>query len=109
MKPGILAAFVAGLAIVGWREVHTQHRIPAPGVLLGVTGLFAVGATVADVWPASAPLIVATLFGLDVAAFLNVLPNGLGGQITESEKARATAQSGGGATDPFAKSNAQTA
>lgn len=100
MKGGILAAFVAGLAIVGWRDVHSEHRIPAPGVLAGITGLFAVGALVADILPASAPLITAGLFGLDVAALLDVLPAGLGGQISKAETAQATA-AGGGATNPL--------
>ena len=40
MKGGILAAWLAGMGIVWWRDVHANHRIPAPGQLLGVTALF---------------------------------------------------------------------
>ena len=97
MNPALVAAWLAGEAIVTWRIVHAEHRIPAPGELLGITGLFLAGALVADIWPRSAGLIVVGLAGLDVAAFLNALPAGLGGQITEAENA----QQGGGATNPL--------
>jgi hypothetical protein len=90
MNSALVAAWLAGEAIVSWRVVHREHRVPAPGELLGITGLFLAGALVADVYPAAAGLIVAGLVGLDVAAFLNVLPQGLGKQIGAAE----TAQSG---------------
>lgn len=88
MNPALVAAWLAGEAIVSWRVVHTKHRIPAPGELLGITVLFVAGAIVADVYPKASPLIVLTLFGLDVAAFLDVLPKGLGGQISQVEAAQ---------------------
>jgi hypothetical protein len=88
VNPALVAAWLAGEAIVSWRSVHREHRVPAPGELLGITALFAAGALVADIWPASSTLIVVTLFGLDVAAFLNVLPQGLGGQIAQAEAAQ---------------------
>ena len=87
MKGGILAAWLAGEAIVIWRIVHRDHSLPAPGALLGITALFLAGALVADVYPPSAPLVTAGLFGLDVAALLNALPAGLAGQISEAQTA----------------------
>jgi hypothetical protein len=106
MKSGILAAWLAGLGIVGWRIVHNEHRLPAPGVFIGITGLFLAGALVAEWVPKGESLVLATLVGLDVAAFLNVLPAGLGGQLAQAEQAQAaadTAQAGaapGGSTAP---------
>ena len=91
MKSGILAAWLAGLGIVGWRLVHNEHRLPAPGVFRGITGLFLAGALVAEWVPKAESLVLATLVGLDVAAFLNVLPAGLGGQLTQAEQAQAAA------------------
>lgn len=88
MRSGILAAWLAGLGIVGWRTVHAEHRLPAPGMFIGITGLFLAGALLAEWVPRSAPLVTATLVGLDVAALLDVLPQGLGGQITEAEHAQ---------------------
>lgn len=88
MKSGILAAWLAGLGIVGWRIVHKDHQLPAPGVFIGITGLFLAGALLAEWVPKSETLVVATLVGLDVAALMNVLPAGLGGQIAQAEAAQ---------------------
>ena len=91
MKNGIVAAWVAGTAIVAWRAVHAEHRIPAPGVLLGISALFMAGALISDIAPQSESLVLAVLVGLDVAALLNVLPAGLGGQIGQAQTAEAKA------------------
>ncbi len=99
MSPALVAAWLAGEAIVVWRSVHREHRVPAPGELLGITGLFMAGALVADIYPAASGLVVAGLFGLDVAAFLNVLPQGLGGEIAQAEAAQ-----GGGASNTAGES-----
>jgi hypothetical protein len=96
VNPALVAAWLAGEGIVTWRIVHRDHRLPAPGELIGITALFLAGALVADIYPKAAGLVVVTLAGLDVAAFLNVLPQGLGGQITEAEAAQTTGA--GGAT-----------
>lgn len=106
MKGGILAAWLAGMGIVGWRLVHQEHRIPAPGAMLAITGLFVAGAMVAEWVPKSEPLVLATLVGLDVAAFLKVIPGGLGAQIAaadtaaggETSKATGTTQAPGTST-----------
>lgn len=96
MKGGILAAWLAGEAIVIWRIVHRDHSLPAPGALLGITALFLAGAFVADVYPRASPLIVASLAGLDVAALFNALPAGLAGQISEAQAAEAATSGGSG-------------
>jgi hypothetical protein len=95
VRSGILAAWLAGLGIVGWRIVHNEHRLPAPGVLAGITGLFLAGALVAEWVPKAESLVLATLVGLDVAALLNVLPAGLGGQIAQAEAAQGAAGKSG--------------
>jgi len=96
MNPALVAAWLLGEGIVSWRVVHREHRVPAPGELLGITGLFLAGALIADVYPASATLIVVGLFGLDVAAFLNVLPAGLGKEIAQAEAAQGGASNTAG-------------
>lgn len=92
MRNGIAAAWLAGMAIMVWRQVHQSHRMPVPGALLGVTALFAAGGVVSEVFPASARLVTLGLFGLDVAALLGALPAGLGGQISQQEQATAAAE-----------------
>jgi hypothetical protein len=87
VKGGLVAAWLFGTAIVVWRDVHVQHRIPAPGQLLGISALFLGLAAVSEYTPA-AGLATAVAWGLDVAALLDVLPKGLGGQITEAEAAQ---------------------
>lgn len=96
MKSGILAAFLAGEGIVAWRIVRREHRIPAPGALLAIGGLFLAGALIAEWVPASEKLVLAVLVGLDVAALMNVLPEGLAGQIGQATTAAAGAQGTGG-------------
>lgn len=88
MKSGIVAAWLAGLGITAWRVVHVEHRLPAPGALLGISALFLAGGLVAEWVPRSEPLILAVLVGLDVAALMNALPQGLGGQIAAAEAAQ---------------------
>jgi hypothetical protein len=92
MKAGLAAAWLAGVGLVSWRMVHRDHRMPVPGTLLGISGLFAALALISDVWPASAPLVTVTAVGLDVAAFYEAIPAGLGGQITKAEQSTAKAE-----------------
>lgn len=93
---GFTAAWLLGLGIVTWRQVHASHRPPVPGTLAGVTGLFAALATLGDVFPASQRTITLLAFGLDIAGLLNVLPAGLMGQITTAGNSQ---QAGTGAAD----------
>lgn len=89
---GFAAAWILGEAIVIWREVHNSHRLPVPGQLLGVTGLFAALALIADTSPAARPVVTLLGWGLDVAGLLNVLPAGLSGQIGQAESSEAAAE-----------------
>jgi uncharacterized YccA/Bax inhibitor family protein len=98
LKAGILAAWLAGEALVIWRIVHRDHALPAPGVLLGISGLFLAGALIAEWMPKSESLVMVTLVGLDVAALMNALPAGLAGQIGQAEQASATALGQGAGT-----------
>jgi hypothetical protein len=88
VKTGFLAAWLVGEGVLVWRLVNRDHRLPPPGALLGVTALFAALGLVAEYQPA-AGVALAMAVGLDVAAVLNVLPQGLGGQITQAEAAEA--------------------
>lgn len=91
---GFLAAWLVGEGIYAWRSVHKSGKPPVPGALLGVTALFAALAVVADVAPASRPVVTMLAWGLDIAGLLNVLPQGLSGQIS---KATATSEQAAGA------------
>ena len=97
MRSGIIAAWLAGESIVLWRIIHRDHALPAPGVLLGISGLFLAGAIVAEVMPKTETLVLATLVGLDIAALMNVLPAGLSGKLSQAEQASASAVGSGGA------------
>jgi len=92
MRAGLAVAWLAGVGLVSWRMVHRDHRMPVPGTLLGITGLFAALALVSDVIPAATPLVTVTAIGLDVAAFFEALPAGLSGQITAAQQATAKAE-----------------
>lgn len=81
---GLAAAWLVGEALIIWRIVHREHHLPAPGVLLGVSALFAGLAVAADVFPQAEQVIVLSAFGLDIAALFNLWPAGLGGQVTRA-------------------------
>lgn len=84
---GFVAAWLAGEAIIIWRIVHKDHRIPVPGALLGISALFAGMALAADVFPAAGQAITLAAWGLDLAAFYDALPKGLGGQLNQAADA----------------------
>lgn len=79
-----------------WRIVHREHHIPAPGMLLGISALFAGMAVAADVFPRAEQVIVLAAWGLDVAALLNLWPQGLGGQVTHAASTGTADQVSGG-------------
>lgn len=93
---GFVAAWLAGLSIVIWRDVHNSHRMPVPGTLLGISALFAILGLTADVFPRAEPVITLAAFGLDIAALLNALPAGLGGQLGQAADTGAAAEGLGG-------------
>jgi hypothetical protein len=94
---GLAGAWLAGVAIVAWRESHQSGHMPVPAALMGVTGLFALLALAADIAPAARPVITLAGWGLDVAGFMNILPAGLFGQISQAQTAEANASDGTGA------------
>ena len=81
---GFVAAWLAGEAIVVWRIVHKDHRIPVPGALLGISALFAGLALTADIFPAWGKPLTLAAWGLDLAAFYQALPAGLNGQLNKA-------------------------
>ena len=70
---GFVAAWLAGEAIVVWRIVHKDHRIPVPGALLGISALFAGLALTADIFPAWGKPLTLAAWGLDLAVLLQVI------------------------------------
>jgi hypothetical protein len=89
---GFVAAWLAGEAIVIWRMVHRDHRMPVPGTLLGISLLFAGLGLAAELAPRAAPVITLGAWGLDIAALLNALPAGLGGQLNQAADVSQRAQ-----------------
>ena len=96
---GFLAAWLTGEAIYAWRSVRVSGKPPVPGAMLGISGLFMALAALADTIPAARFPATALAWGLDVAALMNVLPAGLGGEIKKAQASSeaATAPAGGGA------------
>ena len=93
---GLGAAWLAGIGIVAWREVHQSSHMPVPAALLGVTGLFVALSLIADISPQARPVVTLLGWGLDVAGFLQVLPAGLFGQVQAAQSAEAAAETGKG-------------
>lgn len=100
---GLTAAWLTGMAIVVWRQVHNSHQPPVPGTLVGVTGLFAALALISDAAPSTQRIVTLVAWGLDLAGLMNVLPNGLFGQIQATAENAAGGSSGtdaGGVAGP---------
>jgi hypothetical protein len=91
---GLAGAWLAGVGIVAWREVRQSGHMPVPAALLGVTGLFAALSLIADMAPASRRVVTLAAWGLDLAGFMNILPNGLFGQVQAAQSAEDSAQTG---------------
>jgi hypothetical protein len=91
---GLAGAWLAGVSIVAWREVHQSGHMPVPAALLGVTGLFAALSLIAEVAPGSRRVVTLAAWGLDIAGFMNVLPAGLFGQVQAAQATEASAQDG---------------
>jgi hypothetical protein len=95
---GFVAAWLAGLSIVIWRDVHKSHRMPVPGALLGISALFAGLAIAADIAPRAGGVITLGAWGLDIAALFSALPAGLGGQLNQAADVSHSAEAGPGKT-----------
>jgi hypothetical protein len=94
---GLAGAWILGEAIVIWRQVHKSHRLPVPGQLLGITGLFAALALIADASSSARPVITLLAWGIDLAGLLEVLPAGLLGDIQTAQSSEAAAEGEGNA------------
>jgi len=90
---GFTAAWLLGTGLVAWREVNSSGHLPVPAALVGVTGLFAALALIADISPSARPVVTLLAWGLDVAGVLNI-PSGFWGQVKQAQTAEqnATAQ-----------------
>jgi hypothetical protein len=88
---GLAGAWLAGVSIVAWREIKGSGHMPVPAALMGVTGLFAALALIADVAPVTRTVVTVAGWGLDLAGLFNILPAGLFGQITAAQNAEASA------------------
>lgn len=76
---GALAlAWITGEGIIVWQSVRKEHHPPVPGRLLGSSALFAVLAVVAEFGPQSARAAALAAWAFDLAALLQILPQGIG-------------------------------
>lgn len=90
---GLAGAWLVGVGIVAWREVHQSGHMPVPAALLGVTGLFAALSLIGEIAPASRRVVTLVGWGLDLAGLMNVLPAGLFGQIQTAQATESAASS----------------
>jgi hypothetical protein len=77
-RTGVMLAWLAGLGIIGYRQVAQQHHAPFAGKILGASMLFGLLGLLAEV-PAATGFATLLAWGFDLAAVLDVLPQGLGG------------------------------
>jgi hypothetical protein len=97
---GLAGAWLAGISIVTWRQVHSSGHMPVPAALMGVTGLFIGLALIADISPAARPVVTLLGWGLDVAGLFQILPAGLFGQVTQAQVAEQKASGEAGTGPP---------
>lgn len=95
---GLAGAWLAGIAIVAWRESRQSGHMPVPAALLGVTGLFAALSLIGDISAPARPVVTVLGWGLDVAGLFQVLPGGLFGQVSRAQAAEAAAEGDSGTT-----------
>jgi hypothetical protein len=86
---GLGGAWLLGMAITGWRQVHQSGHMPVPASLLAVTGLFVALGFISEAAPVTSRTITLVAWGLDLAGLLRVLPAGL---FQEVNQANASAQ-----------------
>lgn len=77
-RASLTAAWLAGLALITYRNVSRNHQPPVPGTMLAASGLFALLALVAEYQPAAGAAALAA-WGFDLAALMNILPGNLAG------------------------------
>lgn len=97
---GLTLAWLTGETIIVWQQVAKNNHPPIPGTLLGSSALFALLAIVAEYSPAR-PFATALAWGIDLAALLQVLPEGIGGPTkatTEPKRSKTKPDPGGKVT-----------
>lgn len=82
---GLTWAWLAAEGAVCWRLVRRDKHAPVPAELLGITALYGILALGHEAAPI-AGLTTALGWGLAVAAALDILPQGFGGQLSTVEK-----------------------
>ena len=74
MEKSILAAWVAGLGLLTWRELQlSPWRPPPPGRYAAASGLYVLLGLTAN-WQAAAAPAAMIAWGFDLALFLQLLP-----------------------------------
>lgn len=89
MRTGIVLAWLTAMGIITYRDIRVNHGPPIPGQLLGASGLFVLLALLAEA-PNAAPVAAALGWGFDLAALLNILPQGFGGPQPKAGTARSS-------------------
>jgi hypothetical protein len=90
---GLGGAWLAGMAITGWRQVRQSGHMPVPASLIAVTGLFVALGIIAEAAPSTARVVTLTAWGLDLAGLLRILPAGLFTEVQTAEQASQSAES----------------
>lgn len=90
MGRGIFLAWLAGLGLMTWRELEQVRRPPPPGRYLAASGLYAALGLIAE-YPPAAPAAALAAWGFDLAIFLQVLPEQVGGRTTKKQATAAAA------------------
>lgn len=70
---GLVAAWVAGIGLMCWREVAATHKPVVPGQIAAASGVFAALGLLATYQPA-APVAALAAWGFDLAVLLQVAP-----------------------------------
>lgn len=79
--PLFVLFWLVGESIIIYKSVKTDHVPPSPGRLLISAGPFALLALVAAGGPGPRNLATVTAFGLDLAAFMNLMSAGATGKV----------------------------
>jgi len=93
-----MLAWVTGLGLMTVRELQQVRRPPPPGRYLAASGIYAGLALLASYEPA-APAAALAAWGFNLAVFLQVLPETVGGSKTKAKgksKSAATTTAAGG-------------
>lgn len=67
-----VVAWVAGQAIIVYRNIRDQHSPPWPGQMLAATGLYFILAMISEMGQGPRQLSIMTAWGLNIAALLNL-------------------------------------